>query len=59
MAVMGKGSIKLRVNGTCQVITEVYYLPDLHNNLLSIGQLQETNLTILIQYGVCKIYHDT
>ena len=59
MAVMGKGNIKLRVNGICQVITEVYYLPELHNNLLSIGELQEKNLAILIQHGVCKIYNDT
>ena len=41
------------------MITEVYYLPELKNNLLSIGQLQEKNLAILIQHGVCKIYHDT
>nr|DAD19456.1 TPA_asm: hypothetical protein HUJ06_020919 [Nelumbo nucifera] len=57
MAVMGKGSIKLRVNGTSQVITKVFYCPELKNNLLSIGQLQERNLAILIQHGECKIYH--
>ena len=57
MAVMGNGSIKLRVNGTSHVITEVFYCPELENNLLSIGQLQERNLAILIKHGVCKIYH--
>ena len=57
MAVMGNGSIKLRVNGTSHVITEVFYCPELKNNLLSIGQLQEQNLAILIKHGVCKIYH--
>ncbi|KAL5757982.1 hypothetical protein ACOSP7_020593 [Xanthoceras sorbifolium] len=50
-------SIKLRVNGTSQVITEVFYCPELQNNLLSIGQLQEHNLAILIQHEECKIYH--
>ena len=29
MLVMGKVSIKMRVNDTCEVITEVYYLPKL------------------------------
>lgn len=57
MMVMGRGDIKLQVDGLTQVITEVYYIPELRNNLLSIGQLQEKNLAILIQYGICKIYH--
>ncbi|CAL9237510.1 unnamed protein product [Arabidopsis halleri] len=57
MTVEGKGSIKLKVNGLIQVIQDVYYVPELSNNLLSLGQLQERNLAILIQDGVCKIYH--
>ena len=59
MAVMGKGSIKMRINGINQVISEVFYCPELKNNLLSLGQLQERNLAILIKHGVCKIYHHT
>lgn len=39
--------------------TEVFYIPDLKTNLLSIGQLQERNLSILIKNGCCSIYHDT
>jgi len=31
----------MEVNGFVHVITEVFYVPDLKNNLLSIGQLQE------------------
>ena len=57
MAVLGKGNIKLRINGASQMITDVFYLPELKSNLLSIGQLQERNLAILIQHGECKIYH--
>ena len=41
MAVMGKGNIRLQVNGTTQIITEVFYVPKLKSNLLTIGQLQE------------------
>ena len=54
---LGKGSVKIQVNGATQVITEVYYIPELKNNLLSLGQLQEKGLAILIRDGTCKVYH--
>ncbi|TXG63518.1 hypothetical protein EZV62_010512 [Acer yangbiense] len=57
MMVMGQENVKLHINELTQVITEVYFVPELRNNLLSIGQLQEKNLAILIQNGMCKIYH--
>jgi hypothetical protein len=57
MAVVAKGSIKVQINGIIQVISDVYYIPELKNNLLSIGQLQEKGLTILIRDGTCKVYH--
>jgi len=38
--VMGRGNLKLLIGGMIQVVTNVYYLPGLRNNLLSIGQLQ-------------------
>ena len=41
MVVMGKGNVRLQVNGRVQIITRVFYVPELKNNLLSIGQLQE------------------
>jgi hypothetical protein len=49
--VEGKGNIRLEIEGITQVISEVYYVPELKNNLLSIGQLQEKNLAILMQNG--------
>jgi transposase InsO family protein len=57
MDVMGKGSMKLLLNGVNHVVAEVYYIPKLRNNLLSIGQLQERGLAILIKEGMCKIFH--
>lgn len=57
MDVIGKGDVKLLINGVNHIITEVYYVPELKNNLLSIGQLQEKGLAILIEEGVCKIFH--
>ncbi|GKC06953.1 retrovirus-related pol polyprotein from transposon TNT 1-94 [Tanacetum coccineum] len=55
--VMGKGTIRLLVNGFIQVITSVFYVPGLQNNLLSSGQLMEKGLEILKRGGACKIYH--
>ena len=57
MAVLGKGNIRLQVAGVIQVITDVFYIPELKNNLLSLGQLQERGVSILIQHVECKIYH--
>jgi len=57
MSVAGKGSVRLVFNGTTFLVQDVYYVPELRNNLLSVGQLQEKDLTILIKKGTCKIYH--
>lgn len=57
MTVMGRGNIKLQIKGMTQVITKVYCIPELKNNLLSIGQLQEKDLTIIMQQDSCKVYH--
>lgn len=57
LMVNGKGNIRLQVNGLAQIITGVFYVPELKNNLLSIGQLQEKGLTIQFQRNKCKVYH--
>lgn len=57
MNVFGKGNVNLQVNGVNHVIQDVYFVPELKNNLLSLGQLQERGLAILIQSGTCRIYH--
>jgi len=38
-------------------VTNVFYVLELTNNLLSVGQLLEKGPTILIQDGACRIYH--
>ena len=57
MVVMGKGNVQLQVNGRAQIIAGVFYVPELKNNLLSIGQLQEKGLNILFQGKKCKVFH--
>jgi len=47
----------MEIDGIMHVITEVFYVPDLKNNLLSIGQLQEKGLAVLTQHGTCKIFN--
>ena len=49
MNLLGMGSVKLQVKGIKFTVTKVYYVPELKNNLLSIGQFQEKGLAILIQ----------
>ena len=41
MVVIRKGNVRLQVNGIAQIITGVFYVSKLKNNLLSIRQLQE------------------
>jgi hypothetical protein len=57
MTVPGKGKVKLFLDGGHHIVTDVLYVTELKNNLLSIGQLQEKGLAILIKSGTCKIYH--
>ncbi|TXG67955.1 hypothetical protein EZV62_009230 [Acer yangbiense] len=57
MVVLGKGNIRLQIAGVTKIITDVFYIPELKNNLLSVGQLQERGVAILIQHGVCRVYH--
>ena len=55
--VVARGNIQVQINGVTHVISNVYYVPELKTNLLSLGQLQEKGLAILIQNGTCKIFH--
>ncbi|XP_039038601.1 uncharacterized protein LOC120176198 [Hibiscus syriacus] len=57
MMVKGRGSVRLHRNGINHLITGVFYVPELKNNLLRMEQLQEKGLTILIQARICKMYH--
>jgi hypothetical protein len=56
MTVMGKGNVRLQVNGITQIFTSVFFVPELKNNLLSIGQLQEKRLDILFQHGSVRCF---
>ncbi|XP_075488040.1 uncharacterized protein LOC142527188 [Primulina tabacum] len=54
--VSGKGEINIIAkDGSKTLITDVYYVPALHQNLLSIGQLSERGYAININEGNCTI----
>ena len=57
MFVRGKGSVRMLVNSVVHAVTEVFYVSELRNNVLSIGQLQQKGLSIVIQHDKCRIYH--
>ncbi|XP_073263189.1 uncharacterized protein [Populus alba] len=59
LMVMGKWSVKLVTTRLTQVVRDVFFILELKNNLLSIEQLQEKGLTIVIKDKACKIYHPT
>ncbi|XP_071704492.1 uncharacterized protein [Rutidosis leptorrhynchoides] len=58
LQVHGKERISLPVGGIKYVVRVVYYVPELNNNLLSVGQLQEKGLAILFKHNTCSIFHD-
>ena len=57
MVVVGKSNIRLQENGTTKIITGVFYVHELKNNLLCIRQLQEKWLVILFKHRRCKVFH--
>lgn len=60
LMVGGKGVVKITLGGVSYVINDVYYVPELKNNLLRVGQLQEKGLDVLFKGGeqrTCSIFH--
>ena len=57
LKVLGKGDVSLQLGGRTHTISDVYFVPELRSNLLSIGQLQEKGCEILIKDGVFKLFH--
>lgn len=57
MQVSNKGSIKMEVDDVNFTAGDVVCVPEIKNSLLSIGQLQERDLSNLTEAGMCKIFH--
>ena len=57
MRVIRKGTVKLYLHGVFYSISNMYRIPELTNNLLRIGHLQEKGLHVLFTDGACNVYH--
>ena len=56
VAIQGRGTIIFRCqNGEHHALMDVYYIPQLHSNIISIGQLDEHGSEVLIKDGVLRI----
>jgi len=56
VAIQGRGTIIFRCqNGEHRTLTDVYYIPQLHSSIISIGQLDERGSEVLIKGGVLRI----
>ena len=54
--VIGKGNINFRTkNGCVEIISNVFYVPALKSNLLSVGQLLEKGYVIILMNDACEI----
>ena len=52
----GKGTISINMKGSGKQIHDVLYVPDLEENLFSVGQLMENGYSLVFRDNYCKIY---
>lgn len=57
LQVAGRGTVKILFDGIYLTLTDVYFVPELRSNLLSLGQLQEKGLKVVFNEGSCRIFH--
>lgn len=56
--IKGKGSISfIDWNGETRIMSDVYYIPDLKRNIISLGQATEADCVIRLK-GECLTMHD-
>ena len=56
ISVKGKGRVSIRAkNGEQMIVSDVYYVPRLKCNLLSIGQLMNKGYNVFFKYDLCTI----
>lgn len=53
----GMGSVMLQTKKQShKVLTEVYYIPKLKSNIVSLGQLEEGGCKVVLENGFCSVY---
>ena len=57
VGIFGKGMVMFKsLSGDHRILTEVYYIPSLQSNIISLGQLDENGCTIIMRHGVMHVY---
>ena len=59
VAVMGKGNIHIHFDKHVCKLTDVFYIPNLKNNLISMGQLHEHGYNMRLESGCWQIQHSS
>lgn len=55
--IKGRGSVILEgKSGQQRVLTDVYYIPSLKSNIISLGQLDESGYKITMQGGILRLF---
>lgn len=56
LAAKGKGKVKVQTkSSSVHIISDVFFVPNLKKNLISVGQLQENGYDVSIKHGICRI----
>ncbi|KAI5419259.1 hypothetical protein KIW84_043433 [Lathyrus oleraceus] len=58
LKVCGKGMVKLLINGVVHFLNDVFYVPELKNNLFSVGKLLERGLTVEMKQNKCRLFKE-
>jgi len=58
IAIKGKGTIVITTKSGTKTISDVLYVPDIDQNLLSVGQLIEKGMKVIFEDKSCYIFND-
>ena len=53
--IMGKGRVDILTKGVKNFMWDVYFVPDLKHNLISIGQLMQKGYNVFFKNDICTI----
>ncbi|KAB5515991.1 hypothetical protein DKX38_026639 [Salix brachista] len=56
ISVEGKGTITITSSSGVKLISDVLYVPEINQNLLSVGQLIERGLKVVFEDGCCQVF---
>jgi predicted aspartyl protease len=57
IAAKGKGTVAITTNSGTKTISDVLYVPDIDQNLLSVGQLIEKGMKVVFENQSCYIFY--